>query len=126
MITVYDYLQQFESFKPRFSEPIYAQSVTAPPLKLVDVIYPNSNAVYVYVFSLFISLQPSIPGTVLTLRDRVASRDLYSFNQMIENNGYYPLYIVNKGNRISISIETLVDIHFTIGYQWIFVDKIKA
>ena len=125
MITVYDYFQQSESFKPRFSEPIYAQSTTVAPFQLVDVIYPDSNIVYAYVFSFFLSIQVGAAATVLTLRDRVSSRNLFSFNQLVENNGYYPLFIVNKGNRISISIETAVALNFTIGYQWVFVDKIK-
>jgi hypothetical protein len=124
MNPVTEYLQQF-NFKPRFSEPIYAQSVTAGGLKLVDVIYPNSNVLFVYVFGFFLSIQTSAAATLLTLRDRVASRNLYQFNQLVENNGYYHLFVINEGNRISISIETASDVFFNIGYQWVFRDKIK-
>lgn len=119
---VHQYLHQFE-FKPRFSEPIYQPSQADGLLRFVDVKYPDTNAIYTYVFSLFLSIQTSVAATLLTLTDLVSNRPVYIFNQLINNNGHYPLFVINKGARIAMSITTDQAVSFTIGYQWVYADK---
>lgn len=112
-----------EEYKPIFSEPIYQVSDTVAPFKLCERTYQQGNPVSVFIFSLFLSIQADAPGTILNLIDRVNSRTVFSFNQLIANNGFYPLYIINKGNRFSLSIETAVPVIFTVGFLWVFSDK---